>query len=214
MRYASILALGTALCAGPVLAAPGASTAAKAPAVDPTVRQPGWKTPKNAFGQPDLSGYWSNATMTPMVRNTRLTSAAVLPDAQAKQAEAAFAQALAQADSPTKKDEKPTDAKAAEDKLLKLRPEFAAAGGDVGGYNAFWLDPGAHLMRVNGQYRTSLITTPDGQIPKPKAGAGAGGFRRNGLGSFDNPENRSLGERCVIGFGRNAGPPMLPNGFY
>jgi hypothetical protein len=31
---------------------------------------------------------------------------------------------------------------------------------------------------------------------------------------YDNPENRSLGERCVMGFGRNAGPPMLANGFY
>jgi hypothetical protein len=33
-------------------------------------------------------------------------------------------------------------------------------------------------------------------------------------GQFDNPENRSLGERCIIGFGRNGGPPMLANGFY
>ena len=41
-------------------------------------------------------------------------------------------------------------------------------------------------------------------------GRGYGG----GLGSFDNPENRSLGERCILGFGRNAGPPMLANGFY
>ncbi|MBS0360663.1 MAG: hypothetical protein JSR98_04740 [Proteobacteria bacterium] len=209
MRFALILALGTAL-AGPALAA----AAEKAPAVDPSVRQPGWKSPKNAFGQPDLSGYWSNATMTPTVRNLSLTKEAVLPDAQAKQAEAAFADALAKADAPTKADEKPTDAKADEEKLIKLRPEFAAAGGDVGGYNAFWLDPGGHLMRVNGQYRTSLITTPDGQIPKPKAAPAGAGGRRQGLGSFDNPENRSLGERCVIGFGRNAGPPMLPNGFY
>ena len=34
------------------------------------------------------------------------------------------------------------------------------------------------------------------------------------MGSFDNPESRGVGERCLIGFGRNAGPPMFPNGWY
>ena len=34
------------------------------------------------------------------------------------------------------------------------------------------------------------------------------------MGSYDNPENRSPGERCLVGFGRNAGPPMFPNGWY
>jgi hypothetical protein len=72
-------------------------------------------------------------------------------------------------------------------------------------------------MRVNGEPRTSILTTPNGQFPPRKAGApaqpgfGGGGGGRN---SFDNPESRSLGERCIIGFGRNAGPPMFPNGWY
>jgi hypothetical protein len=52
------------------------------------------------------------------------------------------------------------------------------------------------------------------QAPKRKDGASTSRFRRGGAGSFDNPENRGLGERCIMGFGRNAGPPMLPNGFY
>jgi hypothetical protein len=72
-------------------------------------------------------------------------------------------------------------------------------------------------MRVRGEPRTSLITTPNGQVPARKKGAppapGFGGGR-GGLGSFDSYETRSLGERCVIGFGRNGGPPMFPNGFY
>ena len=33
-------------------------------------------------------------------------------------------------------------------------------------------------------------------------------------GAFDNPENRPVGERCILSFGSNAGPPMLPNYFY
>jgi hypothetical protein len=32
-------------------------------------------------------------------------------------------------------------------------------------------------------------------------------------GNSDNPENRTLSDRCLL-FGRDAGPPMLPNGFY
>ena len=34
------------------------------------------------------------------------------------------------------------------------------------------------------------------------------------MGSFESYEARSLGERCYIGFGRSAGPPMFPNGWY
>ncbi len=90
-------------------------------------------------------------------------------------------------------------------------------------------------MRVNGQPRDSLLTTPDGQVPLPArrqtrsgrqgpgqaptaapAGQGNVAAQRQAFlrGQFDNPENRSLGERCLISFGRNAGPPMLANGFY
>ena len=35
-----------------------------------------------------------------------------------------------------------------------------------------------------------------------------------GRGQFDHPEFRPLGERCIMSFGSNAGPPMLPNYFY
>ena len=208
MRLALILAIATILSTGQAVAAPDT-----APAADPSVSPPGWKAPRNAMGQPDLSGYWSNATLTPTARNARLSDKLVLPDAQARRTETAFAVALARANEPTKPDDKPAT-RIPDPNIQQLRPEFAAAGGDVGGYNAFWLDPGAHLMRVNGEYRTSLLTTRDGQIPSRRANADGGPVRPAGLGSFDNPENRGLGERCIMGFGRNAGPPMLPNGFY
>ena len=102
------------------------------------------------------------------------------------------------------------------------RPEFAAAGGAVGGYDRGWLDPGSTVMRVNGEPRTSIITTPNGRAParKPQPAAApaaprpaqpAGAARP---GPFDNPEIRSAGERCIMSFGRNGGPPMLSNGFY
>jgi len=32
--------------------------------------------------------------------------------------------------------------------------------------------------------------------------------------AYDNPENRPLADRCLLGFGSTSGPPMLPNYFY
>ena len=41
-----------------------------------------------------------------------------------------------------KKSTEQIQAEASKSELLKIRPDFAAAGGDVGGYNTFWIDPG------------------------------------------------------------------------
>jgi hypothetical protein len=105
--------------------------------------------------------------------------------------------------------------------VQNVRPAFAAAGGGVGGYNLGWLDPGSAMMRVRGEPRSSLLTTADGRVPPRKAGApafrprvrtddGEGGTT---AGPADNPEDRTLGDRCIV-FGRSAAAPMLPNGFY
>ncbi|MGZ6038466.1 MAG: hypothetical protein ACXWKR_07345 [Phenylobacterium sp.] len=196
MNRALILALGTAICAVPLVAAPLAATAAESAKAQPT----------------DLNGYWSNATLTREVRPTALGDRLVYTPEEVKKLEGAVEEEVKEGNAPTD-----PNAPAAAPKIdpAKIRPEFAAAGGDVGGYNRGWLDPGSAVMRVHGQPRTSFLTTPDGQPPKRLASAPAPqGFGRGGMGSFDNPENRSLGERCIMGFGRNAGPPMLPNGFY
>jgi hypothetical protein len=223
MRRLGMLALGSALAtvmaAGAVTAAPAkmekAKTAASA-SVDPTIRQPGWKTPKTAWGDPDLGGYWSNATMTPLMRNTKLTPNATMDPKDAARVEKIFADALAEDDKPTNPNETTQELskKADQSELLKIRPEFKAAGGDVGGYNVAWIDPGAHIMEVNGEYRTSILTTPDGQIPRGKNGKPINPYAGYGRDSYDSYETRSLGERCIMGFGRNAGPPMVANGFY
>ena len=44
--------------------------------------------------------------------------------------------------------------------------------------------------------------------------AGQGSVAAGRAGSYDNPESRGAGERCLTSFGRNAGPPMFPNGWY
>jgi hypothetical protein len=213
LTRAAILALGTALA---TMAVAGSTFAADAVRLDARGQaiakaEAAYKAPRLPFGQPDLQGYWSNATLTPMVRPSSFgTRGAYTPEEVAK-LEKGVQEEVAEGNKPTDPNA-PAEAPKAD--AAKLRPEFAAAGGDVGGYNRGWLDPGASVMRVGGEPRTSLITTANGQVPPRKAGgAGGGGFGR-GLGSFDNAENRSLGERCIIGFGRNGGPPMFPNGFY
>jgi hypothetical protein len=92
------------------------------------------------------------------------------------------------------------------------------AAGMVGGYNYFWIDAGDRVAIVNGEPRSSLIIDPpDGKIPPltPAArGRQAARARERRFGPYDHPELRPLAERCIMSFGSNAGPPMLPNYFY
>ena len=208
MKRAALLALSTALTLSLGM---GAATLASAAApAKAAAKASTYVAPRNAFGQPDLSGNWTNATLTPMIRNPKYGTQLIMPPDAVKKEEGEMAKEFAEGN-------KPTDPNAGVQKGVdkNVRPEFAAAGGDVGGYNIGWLDPGSQVMRVHGEPRTSLITTPNGQFPPRKPGAGGGGNQRyGGMGSFDSYETRSLGERCIMGFGRNAGPPMFPNGFY
>jgi hypothetical protein len=184
-----------------------------------------YSPPRNGLGQPDLSGAWSNATLTPQVRNPLFgTRRALTPD-EVRLWEGANAQKDAAASAKT-------DASAG----------VGGASDNVGAYDRAWIDNGTGVMRVNGEPRTSLITTSDGQPPPGKGqpahtlAAGAGSaeaglkavkqaaavdiFEGQGsealakAGNYDNPEGRPLGERCIISFGRNGGPPMFPNGWY
>ncbi len=203
MSRAIMIALAATLCAGPLELASQAAAETKPAAA-------AYKAPRNAFGQPDLAGYWSNATLTPMMRSASVGGRAVHTPEEVKTLEGAAVLEVEEGNAPTDPDA-PAEAR---QKYTNLKPEYAAAGGDTGGYDRGWLDPGSHVMRVNGEARTSLLTTPNGQIPSRKAGAPAPPRFGGGMGSFDSYETRSLGERCIMSFGRNAGPPMLPNGFY
>ena len=183
-----------------------------------------YKAPVNGYGQPDLGGTWSNATLTPQARPALYGTRKAQTPEEVRLLEGAVA------------------AKDAASKVKVDTSATAAASDNVGAYDRAWIDQGSGVMRVGGEPRTSLITTADGQ-PPPHRGepahalpANAGSleagreavkqtaafdqFAAQGtasigrMGSFDNPENRGVGERCIIGFGRNAGPPMFPNGWY
>lgn len=154
--------------------------------------------PKTSFGQPDLQGVWTNATMTSFERSKALGNQRALSSEEAENL---------QKNNPfemmKKRDLQRTDPNAPAPK----------AGAGVGGYNAFWMDPGTRIAKVNGEYRTSIVVEPaDGQVPYTKVGRKAfdDGYavRRSAIG-FDGPEVRALGERCLVGFGSTGGPPML-----
>ena len=58
MQRALVVTLGAVLCAAPLVASAQQARPAAA----------AYKAPRNSFGQPDLSGAWTNATITPQAR--------------------------------------------------------------------------------------------------------------------------------------------------
>jgi hypothetical protein len=173
------------LAAFALAAALSASAAFAAPAA--------YKAPRNVFGQPDFSGVWTNASLTSLQRPARFKTLTI-SDAEAVKAEKARAAALDRQSQPTDPNAPPP-----------------TAGKDPGGYNAFWTDPGTAMGRIAGEVRTSwIVDPPDGKLPWSPQGwktyQDTVHFARN---TFDGPEARPLGERCILGFGSTAGPPML-----
>ncbi|HEY8618391.1 hypothetical protein [Phenylobacterium sp.] len=152
-----------------------------------------YKAPRNAFGQPDLQGVWTNAAITGLERPANFKTLTI-PEAEAKAFEARRAAMRAAQD-------RPSDPNAG-------APPVA---NDPGGYNAAWTDPGTALGRIAGEVRTSWIVDPaDGKLPYSPAGKRLlDQTLQKARNSFDGPESRPLGERCILGFGSTAGPPML-----
>jgi hypothetical protein len=199
MRRALSISLALALCAtAPVVLAASPPPAAKQ----------AYTAPRNAFGQPDLTGSWTNAFLTPLTRPASFGTRAAYTEAEVKEME----------DFQKKHFEdgkKPID----NTKLLTEGVIQAKGGlGAQGNQDNVFLDPGMKVGRVNGVPRTSILTTPDGQVPPRKAGAPAPPARqqRNILndrsnGLFDNPEQVTIAERCIM-FGNHA--PLFPNGIY
>ena len=161
---------------------------------------PDWDPPRTAWGHPDLQGNWSSATITPLQRPR--DQGPTLSWEEVERLEGRAANRLERVSRPSDPD--------------RGAPR---AGGGVGGYNGIYIDAGDVVAKVYGEPRSSLITHPDdGRVPEltPAAQARRAERResRSQFGQYDHPELRPLGERCLVSFGSNAGPPMLPNGFY
>jgi hypothetical protein len=168
----------------------------------------GWTLPRTEWGHPDLQGNWTNATVTPLERPAG-QGPTMSPEEVARIEEQRIRRReLANLPSDPNRPAPPVGGDGS-----------TGAAGGVGGYNSVYIESGDRVAFVNGEARTSLIVNPpNGRIPATNAQARQRqAASRAGLpqmGQYDNPENRPLGERCLISFGSNAGPPMLPNGFY
>src|SRR6476619_4566913 len=172
-------------------------------------------------GHPDLQGTYDVGTLTPVERpvNTPL----VLSDEEAAAMEKRASEQTVKGSAPVAAD--------------RAAPPSGGDGspgpyGNVGGYNNFWLDPGSRYTTVDGRKRASLlIDPPDGRVPPLTESAKTRNASRvlrttsdeaikeddpgfEGANAYDDPEQRPLGERCVIGFSSTSGPPILPTYFY
>jgi hypothetical protein len=166
-----------------VAAKPAAATASKS-----------WTPPRTPDGVPDLQGYWTNLTDTPLERPQNLGAKEFYTPE-----ELAARQKQAQERAAKRSEEGP-----------QTQPGTTA---DVH-YDVaqFGLDRSHAKSAVS--TRTSLIVGPDGRIPPQlpdaqKRNAARAAFNR--VHGFDGPDTRSLSERCILW--PNEGPPMLAPGY-
>ena len=145
---------------------------------------PPYHAPRNALGQPDMQGVWSNATFTRLERPLYVPRVVLTPE------EAAKGEARVRAGAPL--------------------PDGVEVGQDDSERVTF--DTGDGYARVRGEIRSAMIVDPaDGRLPfRPEA------LKRLGLDApgspldhRDNPEERSITERCMGG--EDALPPALPS---
>jgi hypothetical protein len=184
-----------ALVAAAVLATTAmisAQTPGRAPA---RATKAGADVPRTADGRPNLEGIWDFRTITPMERPGNLGNKTVLDDREAAEFEV--------------KNRRNQDTR---EKRSLGSVNGTQSNIDVErAYNDFWWDFGSNVVSTK---RTSLvIDPPDGRIPALTPAAQQRAKERRALleRAALGPEDRGVGERCILGF--NAGPPMLPSAY-
>jgi len=197
--------------------------------VSAAVAQPGGADlPRTPAGRPDLSGTYDIATLTPLQRPAEFGDKLVLTEEEAAAIEAGEEAALASIF-----DYDPAVNLEVSDPNRGAPPVggdgSSGPAGNVGGYNTFYFDRGSAGFQVEGRWRTSIIIdppngrqpplTPEAQAERASLAAffrpntGTAWWLENDLnapGPYDEPEIRPHSERCLLGFGSTAGPPMLP----
>ena len=153
--------------------------------------QSGKAIPRLADGKPDMQGYWTNQTFTPLERPAQYKGKEYFTAEEA----AAFAE------------------RALEDVKDVPRGEQVKSDADIHYDDGIWLLEG---YKKGAMLRTSIITDPaDGRIPPLTAEgqkrAQARAEARKGVGPFDSAQARGLSERCI--YWAHEGPPILPTGY-
>lgn len=139
-----------------------------------------WKPTLTIDGQPDLQGTWNFGSNVPLERPGNLGAKEFY-----------------------------TPQEAAENLKKGFQGDRAVTGGAHYDLAQFGLDPSQ--ARYAPSLRTSMIVGPEGKIPSETPEAQqrdeADAAKQRGH-EFDGPENRPLGERCILF--PTVGPPMLP----
>jgi hypothetical protein len=215
--------LKAALCAGVAALAIGAAAAQSAP---------GFTPPKTSWGAPDLQGTWTNASITKMQRPAEFPNL-VMTRAEADKAEKADYYNNRRAE-----DAKPADPK---DTRLLDGSDLLSGGGYNGFWvdpgskvavvkgelRSSWIvdPPNGRIPYKAGRGGARAAAAPapapatprlNGTANKTGTVQGPGGVDRNaggGYGSYNGPETRPIGERCLVGFG-NTGGPVMTNVLY
>ncbi len=149
-----------------------------------------YTAPRNLYGQPDLEGFWTNQTYTPLERPDNVTKAFYTPEEVAAITQGRGEREASQTVPGTRAD---------------VHYDFTQFG----------LDRSQATMTRN--LRTSLIVDPpNGKLPPRTAegrqrAAGTRAAREARGGANDAVENMPIGARCIIMGG--AGPPMMNTGY-
>jgi hypothetical protein len=146
-----------------------------------------YTAPRTSFGQPDLSGTWTNNNATPLQRPAQWAGKELLTDAELEAVKSAG-----------RKLEEDGDALFGDELILDAiagHEEPESHDTETGNYNGFWLPP------RDFERRTSLIIDPpNGRIPPytPEAQARrAAAAEKRRSNPADGPWSRGLGERCI-----------------
>ena len=151
--------------------------------------------PRTPDGKPDLQGVWDFRTITPMERPKELANKATLTEQEAREWEI---QNRRNQDNREKGSARTVNGQESNQDVERA-------------YNDFWWDFGTNAVKTR---RTSLVVDPpDGRIPALTEAAQKRAAERRARGErlAEGPEDRNIGERCILGF--NAGPPMLPSAY-
>ena len=148
-----------------------------------------WSPPRAADGHPDLQGYWTNNTYTPLERPKDVTKAFYTKAEAAEMEKRAAAEESAQTTPGT---------------VADVHYDFTQFGLDRS------QSPHAENLRTS-----MIVDPPDGKLPplsaEGKKRAAERAERLKGVGRWDSAQSNDLDDRCIIFAG--AGPPMMPQGY-